>query len=294
MRLGKTEKALTRDGKVTLRRRMIALEQVLVLDRETCCGCRDCETICPAEAVSSSGPVVEGGTVKERVRVDIDPEACVFCGQCAVICPTKSISWRENEDSTPTVISGGILPALDEGIEVRVGDCRIDCGLACHAACPAGAVEVKTVAGPEGRAEQIADVVVKRDRCYYCSKCELACPYGAISVRSARQGMVTFLPEHCPSECRACTEVCPTGAFREEDERVYLDERICIYCRACSVVCPVGEALMVRRDRIRGMPVHSQLWVEMLGRLVSPAAKLRLIQERAARKRERAFRTRID
>jgi len=294
MRLGKTEKTRKSDRKLVLRRRMIGLDQELVLDQETCCGCRDCQTICPTESVSSTEPVVEDGRVKARVRLDINPETCIFCGQCAVICPTKSIFWRENEETVPTVVTGEILPPLDEGLEIRVADCRIDCALACQAACPVEAVKVETKPTAENGGETIVDVAVDCGRCLYCGRCEPACPYGLIAVKKARQGLVIFSPEHCPSDCRACADVCPSGAFEFKEGRVSLDERFCIYCRACANVCPEAAALEVKRDIIRGQPLRSQLWMEMQGKLVSPAAKVRLVQEQAADKRARAFRTRID
>jgi len=292
MRLGKTKKTTTRDGDLALERRMIGLEQALRVDRQKCCGCGDCETVCPPEAVTLTDPVVENGTVKKRIMVDVDPERCTFCGACAVICPTKAILWRENEQTAPNVITREILPALDESIEVRGEDCRIDCNLACKAACPVDVIEIVTETS-EGT-ERITEVRIDRDHCLYCGKCEPACPYDLIAVKSARLGLVSFRPEQCPPACRACTDVCPTGALYLEGDGVRLEEAYCIYCGACAKVCPVSEALEVKREQIRGVPLPSQLWAEMQGKLVSPAARIRLIRENAARKRERAFRTRID
>jgi len=292
MRLGKTRKTKTVDGNLLLERRMIGLEQELYLDRQKCCGCGDCEKICPAGAVSSTEPVLDNGTVKKRVLVDVDPEDCTFCGACAVICPTKAIAWRENEQTVPNIIIKEILPALDETIEVRTDECRIDCELACRSACPVNAVEVRTEIVDD--TERIAEVRIDREQCVYCGKCESACPFDLISVRSARSGLLSFQSEHCPPFCRACTEVCPTGALHLQDDQVRLEEAYCIYCRACAIVCPVPEALDVRRERIRGLPLSSELWAELQGKLVSAAARIRLIRENAARKRERAFRTRID
>ncbi|MFC1858003.1 4Fe-4S binding protein, partial [Thermodesulfobacteriota bacterium] len=87
MRLGKTLKRKTLD-KVVLERRMIGLHQLLTLDQNKCTGCGDCQAICPCEAISSCEPVIENGSLKEPVRMDIDQNLCHFCGQCAVICPT--------------------------------------------------------------------------------------------------------------------------------------------------------------------------------------------------------------
>jgi 4Fe-4S ferredoxin len=271
---------------------MIDLEQSLFIDLQRCCGCLDCKKICPTEAISSSEPLVEDGTVKRHVTLDVDTEACIFCGQCSVICPTKAISWRENETTVPHVITQGVIPFLDEDIHIRMEKCSIDCGLVCQTVCPVDAVKVKTEK-KDGK-ERIAEVAVDRDRCFYCRKCEPACPYGLISVKSARMGLISFDPRHCPPNCRACTEVCPSGAIHWDDGLVQLDETICVYCLSCTIVCPVDEALEVKRERIQGLSLCSQLWAEMQGKLVSPDARVRLIRENAREKRERAYRTRID
>ena len=171
-------------------------------------------------------------------------------------------------------------------------DARIDCELACQSICPAKALQVRTSI-EEGK-ERVVAVLVDREHCFYCGKCRESCPYGLISVRSARLGLISFSPEHCPPSCRACTEVCPTGAMCLEGGRVVLNEAVCIYCRACSVVCPAPEALEVKRERVQGLPLRSQLWPDMQGKLVSPTARIRIIRENAALKRERAFRTRMD
>ena len=292
MRLGKTKKLRFPDGSLSLQRRMLELEQALFIDLQRCCGCLDCKKICPTEAVSASDPVVEDGTVIKHITIDVNPETCIFCGQCAVICPTKAISWRENNETVPNVITGGILPALDESIEISVNECLIDCKLACQSICPVDALDVKSVS-VDGE-ERIVDVLIDRDRCFYCKKCEPVCPYGLISVKSARTGIISFNSRHCPPHCRACTEVCPSGAIHLKDGRVEVDETICIYCLSCSIVCPEEKALEVKRERIQGLTLHSQLWVEMQGKLVSPGARIRLIGENTVKKRKRAFETRID
>jgi 4Fe-4S ferredoxin len=293
MRLGKTQWTVTPDAKAILRRRMIGLEQSLTLDQERCCWCGDCEIVCPTGAISITDPVIVDGRVFKEAVVDFDPAECTFCGECAVICPTKAISWRENEETVPAVISGGILPVLDEEIEIDSERCRIDCELACREICPVGAIEVR-IEDDESGQPRIADLVVDRERCLYCGRCEPACPYGLTRVKKSRTGLVVFNREACPSECQACSEVCPTGALHREGSEVLLDEDSCIYCLACVRVCPVGGALEVRREMIRGRLPASQLWADIVERIVSPAARLRHIQESAAMKRARAYRTRID
>jgi len=294
MRLGKTTKTQTPDGKVILERLMIGLTQMLALDQNRCVGCRDCETICPSEAVSSSDAIVGNGSLLQPIRMDIEPDSCLFCGQCAIICPTKAILWQENGEVIPVLISNGTFPVLDEGIDIQVEKCNLDCDLACEKSCPVQALTVETGPDTGAHEDKVLKVEVKKTRCFYCHRCEQACPYGAIQVRSARQGIAIFSPEHCPEGCYACTEICPSGALHLQNGQVQLDEAWCLFCGACQNVCPVDKALEIRVEKIRHYPIHSQLWVETEGKLVSRARKMRLIEEIAAYKRRRAFRTRIN
>ena len=293
MRLGKTISSMTRDDEQILWRRMIGLEQSLTVDLKRCCGCGDCQAICPAGSVSITEPAVEQGRVLKKAVAHIDPASCTYCGQCVGICPTKCISWRENEETVPTVIRTGILPALDEEIDIAVESCRPDCEPACVQACPVDAIRVTLEEDESGR-HQIRDVSVSRERCLYCGRCRPACPYGAIRVRASRSGLVILNGEKCPSYCRACSEVCPTGALHVLEGRVALNEDVCIYCRACTWVCPTDGALEVRREMIRACTAPSHIWPDVLEKLISAGARLRHVQEAADAKRARAWRTRID
>jgi 4Fe-4S ferredoxin len=294
MRLGKTIKRRTPDRKVILERRMIGLTQILALAQDRCVGCRDCETICPTEAISSSDAIVENGSLLVPIRMDIDPDLCLFCGQCAIICPTKAILWQENGEVIPALISNGTFPVFDEGIDIQVEKCKLDCDLACEKSCPVQAVTVVTGSDTDTHEDKVIKVEVEKTRCFYCHRCEQACPYDSIEVHSARQGIATFSPERCPKGCYACTEICPSGALHLENGQVKLDEAYCMFCGACQNVCPVDKALEIRPEKIRHYPVRSRLWVDTEGKLVSKARKARLMDEVASRKRKRAFRTRIN
>ncbi len=293
MRLGKTRKRIS-DQRVILERRMVGLVQSLILDRSHCTGCRDCQRICPCEAITSSEPVLASGGLGEPIVMDVNGEVCHFCGQCAAICPMKAVMWQANEEETPTLQRAGILPTLQEEIRVDVTKCRPDCLLVCETSCPVNAVKVLTQLGDDGSIRRIENLDVDRKCCFYCHRCEIACPHGAISVRHAREGMVLFQPTQCPSGCHACADVCPSTALYQENGVVRLNDRFCIYCRACEQVCPAESALEVRRERILHHPVRSHLWAEILEKLISRGAKLRLMEEVARRKHARAYRTRID
>jgi len=294
MRLGKTAIKKTPDHRLVLERRMIGLVQTLTLDQYRCTGCLDCQAICPREAISSTDPVVELGALKTPISIDIDPDLCHFCGQCAIICPTKAFLWRENQEKTPGLISNGIFPVLREKIHIQTDKCKVDCGLVCASGCPVEALKVKVNRDLNTGEEKISAVEVDKIACFYCHKCEQACPYDAIRVDCSRCGIAIFSPQYCPQGCCACTEICPSGALHVENERVKLDESVCIYCRSCQNVCPVDKALEIKREKIRHYPVCSQLWVEIQAKLVSGPARARLMEEIALGKRDRAFRTRID
>jgi len=42
----------------------------------------------------------------------------------------------------------------------------------------------------------------------------------------------------CPAGCRACAEVCPTGAVRPEGDGPAIDTGLCVFCGACEKACP--------------------------------------------------------
>lgn len=294
MRLGRTVKKKTPDQRMILERQMIGLAQTLILDHNKCTGCRDCEVICPREAISSTAPVVENGALKEPIRMDIDPDLCNYCGQCVIVCPTRAFSWRENDESVPSLISNGTFPVFKDEINIQTQKCRVDCRLVCATSCPVDALTVKIQRDPDTGEETVAAVEVDYMVCFYCHKCERACPYDAIKVDCARDGIVIFSPQNCPPGCYACSQICPSGALRLENARVELDESLCIYCRSCQNVCPVDSALEIKRERIRHYPVRSHLWAEVQAKLISESAKVRLLEEAALHKRDRAFRTRID
>ncbi len=294
MRLGKTVKKKTPDHRVILKRQMIGLVQMLAIDRNKCTGCRDCQIICPREAITSTEPLVEKGSLKQPIRMDIDPELCHFCGQCAIICPTKAFAWQENQEEIPGLISNGIFPVLKEEINIQKEKCKADCRLICETSCPVDAIKVTIDPDPDTQEEIITAVEVDKIKCFYCHKCEVACPYHAITVDCARHGIAIFSPENCLEGCYACTEICPSGALYFENGQVKLVETVCIFCRSCQNVCPVDNAIEIKREKIRHYLVRSQLWVEIQGKLVSKSAKARLMEEVASGKRDRAFRTRID
>ena len=58
---------------------------------ERCIGCKLCEAICPAQAITSEvGPRQNDGT-RRTTRYDIDMVKCIYCGYCQEACPVDAI-----------------------------------------------------------------------------------------------------------------------------------------------------------------------------------------------------------
>lgn len=83
----------------------------------------------------------------------------------------------------------------------------------------------------------------------------------------------------CPSDCRACTDICPTQALvrgagghpgageadgadriRNHAQRLSLDMGRCLFCGECAAACPAGAVEFTREYRLSAR-LREDLWV---------------------------------
>jgi len=69
---------------------------IAVVDETFCSGCRICESICPYQAVTMEGKIVDG---EERNVAKVLEAVCQGCGVCSAACPTHAIDMQHYREA---------------------------------------------------------------------------------------------------------------------------------------------------------------------------------------------------
>ena len=131
------------------------MTKALIIEYETCVGCRTCEMACSAKHTATMNPYQSRVSV---VKWDMDgegvPIACSHCesAPCQAICPVMAISQDESLDR--------VVIDYDKCIGCRM----------CVAVCPFGAISF----------DSISSKVIKCDLCEGDPTCARFCSYGAL------------------------------------------------------------------------------------------------------------------
>lgn len=164
-------------------------------------------------------------------------------------------------------------------------------------------------------------VIADHNKCVGCKLCEVACSNVhskdglARKTISSRKGpiipriFVTKIGKvKMPIQCRHCEDmpcgkVCPVNAIKKVDNKVLLDERVCIGCKTCAVACPFGAIEMTTIDKDTENERTIALKCDLCVNYDSPACvkvcpkdALRLVnpKEEENRKREEVAKTLIN
>ena len=272
---------------LTLLRPMVTRRYELTVDHTLCVGCGTCAKVCPREAITLSEPIVEDGRLVAKPRVDIDDKACSFCGECVALCPTHALAITVNGVPENPVIKGQAFPMLIRRIEVEQAPCEATTEISYIEDCPSSAISATIQRDAGEKVLSVRDVQVDRKACINCTHCMEEGPEGAFAVTKPYKGRTFLNVALCPAGCQACVDVCPTPAMTHDGQRVWLDERFCLYCGACQIVCPVEGAVRIERTGFRHTPVQSSAWAIALEKLVSVQAVVRDYDIKGQQKRRK-------
>jgi electron transport protein HydN len=140
------------------------------------------------------------------VIADIDQ--CIGCRTCEIACV---IAHSENGKISPA----NFFPRLQVMKTPQITTpilCRQCENAPCANACPNDAISY-----------QNESVLVTQSRCIGCKTCMVACPYGAMSVKTSVELLANRPYQTQANKCDlcngraqgpACVEVCPTGALK--------------------------------------------------------------------------------
>jgi ferredoxin-type protein NapF len=172
---------------------------------ETCTSCSRCRSLCKMAAI--------GGEYHQTLM----PE-CIQCYACVPVCPPKATSIRFRVSKSgcvyePDITRRRILQGVGLGAAFLVAS---KAGSAAKQSVRGLPVASDVLIRPPGalREELFSDV------CTRCGECIKVCPTNGIQAAIAEAGFDGFMSPvliprvgHCMVVCKACGEVCPTGAI---------------------------------------------------------------------------------
>ena len=262
----------------------------LDLDKNRCVGCQICSLACPKEAIHPQKQPKERGEKAKKARIDVDLNKCNFCGICDVFCPYGAMRVSIDGQHVISVVDKESFPQFTRNIQIDATkflpeSAKLD------EACPLDLMQVSSKTA-DGRSV----LEVQKEYCPGCRLCEVKLPEGAIHVEKIIYGKLAINASECPQGCRDCLDICPIeGALylSEEDGKVHVDERFCVYCGACKITCPVEKAIGLKRTKINHTAVRSGAWNKALERLTSPVEMTKELKSKGSMRAREAVKKRV-
>ncbi len=268
----------------------------LTVDKKLCRGCAVCKLVCPREAITLK-PVPKPPNGKARPPViSIDENRCDFHAICAVVCPFGAIKVTVNDEQKAPTVEKEAYPTIPRHIQINSESCSRGCKV-CEEKCPLGIISVSVEPLMRGEHEKKGrfehskktKVEIRKELCATCRVCELECPEKAIKVTKLFEGSIRIESDLCMDGCQDCLDVCPVNAlYLDEDDKVQVNDAICVYCGACVNVCPRSGALQVKRTSIHHTPIRSGAWNKALEKLTSTSGLDRELQAKRMKKAREA------
>ena len=208
----------------------------------------------------------------ESLELILDRNKCVGCGTCQRVCPKEAISRGPIAAAIRFPTTKDLIP------EVYDPNKCVFCGT-CVYMCPWSALTLK-----------INGEVVELDKILLVEKKALPkLDFTAKKVKNLKdiertvkqyaKAEIKIIDEECPGGCRACVDVCPTGAIivpQKSDKgwesvpnvQPHEDfEDLCVACGACDNGCPTGAIKLTITEVNYSGDFNEPFWPDMVERL---------------------------
>jgi 4Fe-4S ferredoxin len=279
---------------IRLSRNFLKRKYLFCFDKDLCTGCGICAQICPKEAITEESPSVVNGRLKKKPTIDIDAKSCVFCGECVVLCPYNALKMKVDGEETTNIVKSEAFPVLLKEIEVNRNICyyKPECTLECQESCPTKSIKIEAKRSDDEKILRVTKLDIDEALCLYCKVCEASCPLDAIHVKKPFQGIIELNTDLCSEGCRACIDICRTGALEldKKGKPVVLSE-FCLFCSACQKVCP-KEAIEIKRLWVFHSDIKAAAWLTALKKLTSAETVVRELQGKSSKKKVLAVKKR--
>jgi len=205
----------------------------------------------------------------ESLELILERGKCVGCGTCARVCPHDAISRGPIAAAKKFPTMEDIIPNLYDPRKC------VYCGC-CVAMCPFSALTIKK----DGEIIELNEIIIVKEKVLPQLEFEakkITDNEGIERVvKQYTDGEVSIVDEECSGGCRACADVCPSGAITipakaekgwESVPNVVVDSEKCIFCGSCDNACPTG-AIKLKITEVKSSGDFSELfWIPLVDRL---------------------------